>query len=67
MKEIIDVGSEFGKFLSEKYSKNEFTRQQMKMKELGVLTSVCLDKQHGKNTRDFYKCMAVQSQKNIPA
>ena len=67
MREIVDVGSAFGKYLSEKYGKHKITRQQMKMKELGAVTSICLDREHGQNTSKFYKCLADQSQKHIQA
>lgn len=56
MIEIINVGKAFGKYISSEHPK-PISRQQQKMKELGVVTTVCLNKQHGKTPNSFYKCL----------
>jgi len=65
MTEFIDVGKTFRKYMAKKYRTHKITRQQMKMKELGVLTSVCLDSKHGQNTKNFYKCMNQESERQL--
>ncbi len=63
MIEIIDVGTAFGKYMSSGHPKL-VTRQQQKMKELGAVTTVCLNRQHGKTSNSFYKCLISEAEKH---
>ena len=59
------LGQVFDKCMFTITEHRKLTRQQEKMKELGAITTVCLDHNHGKTKKELYKCLKTEAAKHV--